>query len=213
MTSPTIDPARSGLLLFDMLECYRPAIEEAGAVQPCVRLLAACRGAGVPVFYARADHRADGADLAQAPTDTDRFFRPWAPDHQPSSRPAHAGGSAGARVIAELAPQPGDYDIRKHRWSAFFQTPLELSLRTRGIRTVLIAGGSTHVGVASTVFAGRDMDFDMVVVRDGCTGFAEQRNFFLDKVFPRMCRVRTVEEILAELQPCAAAGAGTVEAV
>ena len=30
-------------------------------------------------------------------------------------------------------------------------------------------------------------------------GFAEQRAFFLDKVFPRMCRVRGVDEVLAEI--------------
>lgn len=194
-----IDPARTGLVVFDMLEGYREAIEESGAIQPCVRLLATCRSLGIPAFYARADHRADGSDGASAPTDTDRAFRPWTSEHQPSSHPGIAAGSQESRVIAELAPGPGDYDIRKHRWNAFFQTPLELSLRARGISTVLLVGGSTHVGVASTVFAGRDMDFDMVVVSDGCTGFAEQRSFFLERVFPRMCRVRTVEQIEAAL--------------
>ena len=194
-----IDAASTGLLVFDMLEGYREAIEESGAIQPCVRLLAACRASGVPVFYARADHRADGSDGASAPTDTDRAFRPWSSERRPSPTPGIASGSSASRVIAELAPQPQDYDIPKHRWNAFFQTPLELSLRARGISTVLVVGGSTHVGVASTVYAGRDMDFDMVVVRDGCTGFAEQRTFFLEHVFPRMCRVRTVAQIEAAL--------------
>lgn len=192
-----IDPGRAGLLVFDMMEGYRAGIEESGAIGPCVRLLAACRAAGVPVLYARADHRPDGLDGATAPTDTDRSFRPWTPDHQPQREPGIASGSPDSRVIAELAPQPGDYDLPKHRWNAFFQTPLELSLRTRGIDTLLVVGGSTHVGVASTVFAGRDMDFDMVVVRDGCTGFAEQRAFFLDRVFPRMCRVRSVDQVVS----------------
>jgi nicotinamidase-related amidase len=77
---------------------------------------------------------------------------------------------------------------------------LELSLRTRGINTVLVVGGSTHVGVASTVYAGRDLDFDMVVVSDCLTGFAEQRQFFVEKVFPRMCRVRTSSRVIAVLE-------------
>lgn len=195
-----IRPSTTGLLLFDMLECYRDGIEEAGALDACVPLVAACRRADVPLFFARADHRPDGADLARAPTDTDRSFRPWDDEHRPPVRPSkNAAGSFGARVVAELAPQPHDYDIPKHRWNAFFQTHLELSLRTRGISTVLVVGGSTHVGVASTVFAGRDMDFDMVVVRDGLTGFAEQREFFVEKVFPRMCRVRTAAQVIAAL--------------
>ena len=43
------------------------------------------------------------------------------------------------------------------------------------------------------------MDFQVTVVRDCCHGFAEQRNFFMDKVFPRMCKVRSADEVLQEL--------------
>jgi nicotinamidase-related amidase len=102
-------------------------------------------------------------------------------------------------VLAELGKRAHDYDVPKHRWSAFLGTHLELSLRSRDIDTILLVGGSTHVGIASTAYAARDLDFQVVVVRDGCHGFAEQREFFLDKVFPRMCRVRTVDDVLAAL--------------
>lgn len=194
-----LDPARTGLVVFDMLERYRPAIEEAGAIEPARALIRACRDRGVPVLYARADHRADGKDLATALTDTDAQLRPWGDDNSRPTRPPHGSGSPELQVIAELAPRPGDYDVPKHRWSAFFQTSLDLSLRTRGIDTVMIMGGSTHVGIASSVYAGRDMDYNMVVIRDACTGFEEQREFFLERVFPRMCRVRTVAEAIAML--------------
>ncbi|HZK49243.1 MAG TPA: isochorismatase family protein, partial [Thermoleophilia bacterium] len=40
----------------------------------------------------------------------------------------------------------------------FHGTCLELLLRARGIDTVLLVGGSTHVGIAATAFAGRDLD-------------------------------------------------------
>jgi nicotinamidase-related amidase len=195
-----LDPARSALVVFDMLERYRPAIEAAGAIEPARTLIQECRTLGVPVLYARADHRADGKDLATALTDTDAQLRPWGEENPRPTRPPHGSGSPELQVIAELAPRPGDYDIPKHRWSAFYQTSLDLSLRTRGIDTVMIIGGSTHVGIASTVYAGRDMDYNMVVVRDACTGFEEQREFFLERVFPRMCRVRSVAEAIAMLR-------------
>jgi nicotinamidase-related amidase len=102
-------------------------------------------------------------------------------------------------VLAELAPQPGDYDIPKHRWNAFHGTHLGLSLRSRGVDTVLLVGGSTHVGIASTAYAARDMDYQVVVVRDGLTGYEPQRTFFVRSVFPRMCRVRTVDQVVAML--------------
>jgi nicotinamidase-related amidase len=198
-----LDPARSALVVFDMLERYRSAIEAAGAIEPARTLIDECRALGVPVLYARADHRGDGADLATAVTDTDAQLRPWGDANPRPTRPPHGSGSPELQVIAELAPRPGDYDIPKHRWSAFYQTSLDLSLRTRGIDTVMIIGGSTHVGIASTVYEGRDMDYNMVVVRDACTGFEEQREFFLERVFPRMCRVRSVADAIAMLRAAA----------
>lgn len=199
MRALRLDAQRTGIVVFDMLEAYRPAIEQAGTVAPVQRLLTGARAEGVPVFWARADHRADGADLARTLTDTDQQLRPWTSANPQPTRPPHGSGSPGLQVLAELGRQAEDYDVPKHRWSAFFGTHLELSLRSRGIDTILLVGGSTHVGIASTAYAARDMDFQVVVVRDGCHGFTEQREFFLDKVFPRMCRVRTVDEVLAAL--------------
>lgn len=184
---------RAALVVFDMLECYRSKIEAAGAVEPIQRLIARCREHDVPIVYARADHRPDGSDYSRAATDTDSEFRPWSQDHQPKHRFSHPPESMG--VLAEFAPRPGDYDLPKHRWNAFFQTPLDLWLRSLEADTVLLVGGSTHVGVASTAFAGRDLDYHMVIVRDGLTGFEEQREFFLERVFPRMARIRTVDQV------------------
>ncbi len=99
-------------------------------------------------------------------------------------------GSKDSEVAAELAPAPGDVLVPKNRWSSFFQTNLELQLRVRGIDTIVIAGGSTDVGIASTVFAARDMDLGIVVVRDACYSMRGNNNdFFMERVFPRMGRV------------------------
>jgi nicotinamidase-related amidase len=69
-------------------------------------------------------------------------------------------------------------------------------MRAMGAETLLLVGGSTHVGIASTVYAARDLDYQVVVVRDGLTGREPQRSFFADEVFPRVCRVRTADEVL-----------------
>jgi nicotinamidase-related amidase len=68
----------------------------------------------------------------------------------------------------------------------------------RGIGTIVIAGGSTDVGIASTVFAARDLDYGIVVVRDACYSTRGTNNdFFMDRVFPRMGRVMRVDEAVA----------------
>lgn len=192
----TLDPARTALVAFDTLECYRPKIEAACAVTPIKRLIALCREHDVTICYARADHRSEGDDVNRTRTDTDEAFQPWGRSgqtfefaHPPQSR----------AVLSEFAPQPADYDIPKHRWNAFYQTQLDLSLRSRGIDTVLLVGGSTHVGIASTAYAARDMDYQVVIVRDGLTGYEPQRTFFIEQVFPRMCRVRSVDEVASAL--------------
>lgn len=200
---PTLnyDFRATGLVVFDMLEAYRPQIEAAGSIGPTRELIDACRGVGIPIFYARADHRGDGADFARTIADTDRHFRPWGPDNPYRGSPAYASGSPEMSVLAEIAPLPGDYDVPKHRWSAFRGTHLELSLRSRDIDTILLVGGSVHVGIAATAYDARDKDFQITIVPECCHGFPEQRDFFMEKVFPRMCNVRTLDDVIMGLTP------------
>jgi nicotinamidase-related amidase len=78
-------------------------------------------------------------------------------------------------------------------------------LRSRYIDTILLVGGSVHVGIAATAFDARDRDFQITIVPECCHGFPEQRDFFMEKVFPRMCNVRTLVDVIAGLTPQVAA--------
>lgn len=187
-----INPNSTALIVFDMLETYRPEIEASGALPKALRLVGLAREQGILICFARADHREDGADFTRVIADTDRWFEPWTGERPQPSRPKAASDY---RSLAEFQQGTGDIDILKHRWNAFHGTALDLTLRVQNVDTVLICGGSTHVGVASTVYAGRDLDYQMIVVKDACTGHKEQRDYFCDTIFPRMVRVRTVEQI------------------
>ena len=113
-------------------------------------------------------------------------------------RPHFHKGSRDAEIAPELAPGQTDIMVPKQRWSAFFETNLDLQLRVRGIGTIVIAGGSTDVGIASTIFAARDRDYGIVVVRDACYSTrGPNQDFFMERVFPRMARVLTVERTVA----------------
>ncbi|MDQ1671143.1 MAG: hypothetical protein QOE40_3204 [Actinomycetota bacterium] len=192
-------PSRTALLVFDLLECYREAAEQAGVIARMRGLVSECRGRAIPVMWTRADHREDGSDLARTIADVDNRHRAFGPGNPRPSRPAHGAGSAAYQTLSELGQRPEDYDVPKHRWSAFHGTHLDTSLRARDIDTLLLCGGSTHVGVASTAYAGRDLDYQVIVVRDGLTGQQPQRDFFVEHVFPRICRVRTADQVLAAL--------------
>jgi nicotinamidase-related amidase len=194
-----MDPRRTVLCVFDLLEHYRAAAEAAGVIPVVRRLADGVRDRGAVVAWARADHRADGLDHARCHADLDSQHRAWGPDHPRPSTPFAGQGDSGLQSLPELGRRPEDVDVPKHRWSALEGTALLPTMRAMGADTLLLVGGSPHVGIASTVYQARDLDYQVVVVRDGLTGREPQRSFFADEVFPRVCRVRTADEVLAAM--------------
>src|SRR5262245_53721423 len=202
----TLDKDHTGLILFDALHGYlhpddpkkRAFLTERNILPNLQRLLAGARRAGLTTFYPSGAHAADGSDTVARLTDTDMDLKAQ-PDGQPI-KPRLYKDSKDSEIAPELAPIEGDVVVRKNRWSSFYQTNLELQLRVRGIDTIVIAGGSTDVGIASTVFSARDMDLGIVVIRDGCYSARGNNNeFFLERVFPRMARVMTVDEAVKQM--------------
>lgn len=202
---PRLTKDRAALVLFDTLNGYLhpsdPAkaenLKKWGILENMARLVKGAHDGGLIAFYAAADHAADGADVASRLTDTDMDLKPWG-DRERRFMPAHRHGQESAQIAPEVAPQAGDVMVPKHRWSAFHQTHLDLQLRVRGLSTIVIAGGSTDVGIASTVFAARDLDYGIVVVSDCCYSHRGDNNaFFMERVFPRMGRVMTTDEAVA----------------
>lgn len=199
-----IELKKTAILFFDILNgYYHEASETARArkkpmVENGVRLMKAGREAGIPIFFAKGNHRADGATSAVILTDTKIDLKPWPNGVVTKDKPVAIEGKSGSNVIPELDPRPDDYYILKYRWSSFHQTYLDLALRTAKIDTLIISGGSTDVGVAATVFAGRDLDYNMIVAHDACATVHDQRahDVLMDLIFPRMCRVRTTEQVL-----------------
>src|SRR3990172_9395702 len=153
---------KTAILFFDILNgYYHEASDTAKArkkpmVDGAVRLMKAGRQAGTPIFFAKGNHRADGATSDLILTDTKYDLQPWPNGIVIKDRPVVVQATSGSEVIPELDPHPDDYYILKYRWSAFHQTYLDLALCTAKIDTLIISGGSTDVGVAATVFAGRD---------------------------------------------------------
>jgi nicotinamidase-related amidase len=198
-----LEREKTGILFFDMLNVYyHGAPEETKrrmkpVVDNAVRLRDGARQANIPIFYAMANHRPDGNIRSTVLTDTDMRLRPWPGGECNPTIHGATEGSWEQKVIEELQPRPEDYIIPKYRWSTFHQTYFDLALRSRGIDTIIISGGAVDVGVASTVYAARDLDYNVIVVRDACSNSHEDAmTVFMEKIFPRMARVRTTEEVL-----------------
>src|SRR5947199_10553290 len=198
------EPKKSAILFFDILNGYYHGGDAAATarmkpwVDNAVRLMKAGRAAGLPIFFAKGNHRPDNTTSALILTDTNNSLQPW-PNGEVTLGKMHViGGDKSSEVIPELDPRPDDYYIPKYRWSAFHRTYLDLALRSRSIGTIIICGGSTDVGITATVYSGRDMDYNMIVVGDACGTSHDQRahDVLMDLIFPRMARVRTTEQVL-----------------
>ena len=199
---------KSALLFFDILNGY-VAEPEPGKprvlkpwIQNAVKLGKAGRAAGLPVFFAKGNHRPDGATTAMTISDTNNSLRPWPNGEVTKAKMPVIAGDKSSDVLADLEPKSEDYYIVKYRWSAFFQTYLDLALRSRGIDTIIVSGGSTDVGVTSTLYSGRDLDYNQIVVSDACGTSHDQRahDTLMEIVFPRMARVRTTEQVIEMIE-------------
>lgn len=205
MSAERLHAARTCLLLFDFLEGHvnrDPATRKRyDAVLANAQALAvAARRAGALVAHAHADHAPAGGTAARTLRDTDNRLRPIDPEDPGSHRPAIEAGTPAARIVRELAPEEGDLLVPKHRWSAFHGTCLDTALRARNADTLILCGGSTDVGIASTAFAGRDLGYNLVVAADACTSPEEDNHRqLMARVFPRMARVRSTAQIVAML--------------
>lgn len=69
-------------------------------------------------------------------------------------------------MIDELRPRRKDRILPKRRFSAFFKTDLDQTLRTLGIDTVVVAGINTHVCVYATAMDSVANDFYTIVLED-----------------------------------------------
>jgi nicotinamidase-related amidase len=103
-----------------------------------------------------------------------------------------------SEIATAVGPKDGDIVIRKPTWSAFFGTDLDLQLRKRGVRTLVLCGIATNFGVESTARDARAYGYAIVLAEDAARAItAEEHEHSCAYTFPMMGRVRSTAEILA----------------
>jgi ureidoacrylate peracid hydrolase len=155
------------------------------------RLLAAARASGVMVahvgFWTLPDHASDSG--------------PWLAQRRRSTASADnlcIADTEGAQFIDELTPQADEWVVRKHRYSAFTGTDLDLLLRSRRIRSLIITGVSTNACVESTLRAAFELDYFICVPPDAVGSWDESlHKATLANVNHRFGLTLAVDEIAA----------------
>ncbi|MBI3091928.1 MAG: isochorismatase family protein [Candidatus Tectomicrobia bacterium] len=148
------------ILVIDMQRDFFDENASTGGVEtaahgPIAKLLEAARTAGVHVIYTQQGHR---DDMADGPRWVDKF--------PGLKRGGLRTGSTGAQIVHELAPQQGDYVVEKRRPSGFFQTDLDLYLRSLGVDTVIVTGCTTSGCVRATAVDAFSYNYRVIVPRE-----------------------------------------------
>jgi bifunctional isochorismate lyase/aryl carrier protein len=161
---------QAGLLLVDVQNRFIIGPSEASpgpsvrVMEPIKRLLGTARARDIPRFYVTVGHP-NGADSA-----------PW-------MRRRAAMGSDVKRVLegpplsdwanaipAAIAPQPGEVHLLKCRFSAFYETALEIVLRGAGVETLVIGGVASYGCIIATFIDACSRGFFPVLCADAVDG-------------------------------------------
>ncbi|HEY63295.1 MAG TPA: cysteine hydrolase [Caldilineae bacterium] len=181
----TLDPSATALLLVDVYNGIQDDedIEDLSGtlgdlwrqtVRRIAIALGAARDCGLPVVYAINS----APRIALERSEFGRHFqRSWGRDFNHAFREGgvdpreyHGGRPTPLTFPAELEPRPGDYYIRKHVYSAFFDTRLDTLLRNLGINTLVAAGFWADICMLATALDAFYRNYRVIWLRDGTLG-------------------------------------------
>lgn len=172
------DPGTTALVIIDM---QRDFVEPGGfgaalgndvtplqqVIAPCQRILDAARARRLLVIHTREGHAPNLADCPPAKLARGRAAVRIG-DPGPMGR-ILVRGEPGHDIVPELYPVSGEVVIDKPGKGAFWATDLDLVLRNRGIRSLIVCGVTTEVCVHTTVREANDRGYECVVLAD-CVG-------------------------------------------
>ena len=143
--------------------CIKNAL---ATVPACGKVIEKARERKIPVFFVNRIYRKNGSDVEftryQSWQDGDRYLAPG------------STGPLSIDVPEEFKPKARDYTIIKPRFSAFFQTELDLILRRLGVRTVILTGTTTPNCIRTSCYDGLSLDYNILIIENCCSSNTEE---------------------------------------
>jgi ureidoacrylate peracid hydrolase len=177
-----IDPTNTAVIVVDMENDFaakggmfdRAGVDISGAqkvIAPTAKVLSAARAAGMKIIYLKMGYRPDLSDLG-APDSVNRTrhlkFGVGQTIRAPDGRESRIliRDTWDTEIVNDLKPQANDITIYKTRFSGFYQTDLDATLKKLGIKYLIMAGVTTSICVDSTVRDAMFRDYLCVLLKD-----------------------------------------------
>jgi nicotinamidase-related amidase len=140
-------------------------------IEPIARTAPLLRDAGVPIVWLNWGVRPDLLNVSPSllHAHTQDGEGAGLGETIPGGAPILTEGGWGAAIVSGLEPDARDVRVTKHRFSGFWDTPLDSILRNLGVQTLLFAGVNADQCVMSTLQDAMFLGYDCVLVED-CVG-------------------------------------------
>ncbi|MQL55931.1 cysteine hydrolase family protein [Acidianus ambivalens] len=155
-----LNPHDTALIIVDMQNDFvrkdgkLPVPTAESTIKPIKDLIKKARDSSALVVYTQDWHMKD-----------DPEFKIWG---------EHAlAGTWGAEIIDELKPEKDDFIIKKYRYDAFFETPLDYILRVKGIKNLIITGTVANICVLHTAGSAALRWYNVIMPKDGISAITD----------------------------------------
>jgi ureidoacrylate peracid hydrolase len=214
-----VEVSRTAVIVIDMQNAYASpggyldlaGFDISGAarvIQNTKAVLEVARATGMPVIYFQNGWDADYVEAGG----------PGSPNFHKSNalktmreRPELQGtllakGTWDYELVDELKPQPGDIVLHKTRYSGFFNSQLDSTLRSRNIRNIVVVGIATNVCVESTLRDGFFLEYFGIVLEDAThqagPAFVQQAAIYnIEKFFGWVSSVADFKGAFGQIEP------------
>lgn len=206
-----VHPSQAALIVVDIQNDFcdeNGVVERSGVDRSLIRAMVpnlvqfvkSCEAVNLPIVYVRTTYNDWSNSPAWAARDTG-YIEPM------------AQRDTWGWDFYKLHPRPQDAIVEKHRYSGFINTNLDLYLRSRGIKSLLMTGVATNVCVETTARDGFCLDYHIVMVEDCCASRVIEDHLsglsVIRRFFGTVASVAQIEQAWQESGVVAAAAVGS----
>lgn len=179
-----IDPNHAGLLVIDMQNFFNRIIQP--ILGNILKVVQSCRQRSIPVLFTQHGHTDPASDGGA--------LREWWGQ-------LIVRGTKDWKFLPEIKIEPKDAVIPKKRYSAFFETDLDATLRSRGIQDLIISGVMTNLCCETTARDAFMRDYRVFLLIDGmATGSSDLHLATLKNLGFGFAYLLTCDELIQTLK-------------